>query len=283
MAERYDEDSWNLPPGSEIAPGRRVIRRLGTGATDVYLASDTDQPEPVVAKLLRPDRVEDKDAIWRLTREVSMHQRLSHPSLVRCFGLELDGRYPQATFEFVDGVTLARRINRKGRLTPTNLLTYAIPLADSLAYLASMGVVHLDVKPGNILLGEPQRLIDLGLARDLAAAARIRRAFGTARYMAPEQCDPKGFPGAIGPHSDVWAFGITLYFALSGHRPFALPDLAQTKPRRRYPQLRETVPALPEDVPPKLANLVQSMLAAEPERRPTAATVREALATLRLV
>ena len=122
--------------------------------------------------------------------------------------------------EHLEGPTLRRLVKRGGPLPPEQLLPLVMHVAAALHYMGEEGMVHLDVKPANIIMGVPPRLIDLSVARTFDRAARIAGPIGTDPYMAPEQCDPEAYPGAIGPPTDVWGIGATAWWALLGRAPF---------------------------------------------------------------
>ncbi|HUF85108.1 MAG TPA: serine/threonine-protein kinase [Acidimicrobiia bacterium] len=275
-----EKQSWNLEDGDEIAQGRFVVERMGGGRRyEAYLAWDEHLLTLTVAKILRPDRVEDPKAAQALRREADFLSRLAHPVLVRGFDAVYDGPYPHLLLEYLDGANLRQLLRRHGPLPLEQLLPVAINVCAALHYLAAEQVVHLDVKPGNIVVGVPPRLIDLGSARTLEAVAQRRKPIGTVAYMAPEQCDPAAFPGGIGPAADIWGLGATLYHALTGEPPFPRsPDLdADAAPTERYPQLVADPPPAPRGGPPALAELVEEMLARDPADRPAAAEVAERL------
>jgi eukaryotic-like serine/threonine-protein kinase len=144
------------------------------------------------------------------------------------------------------------------------------------------GVAHLDVKPDNIVMGIPPRLIDLSIARPLERAARIRKPVGTDAYMPPEQCDPAGHPGEIGSASDVWGLGATLHHALSGSVPFPRPKGARNSddPHVRFPQLVEDLGSLPARLPSGLAGLIAGCLRRLPQDRISAAELVDGLGPL---
>jgi serine/threonine protein kinase len=135
------------------------------------------------------------------------------------------------------------------------------------------GWVHLDVKPTNIIMGPQPRLIDLSVARPLHELAQLRRPVGTEAYMAPEQCRPARFR-ELGPATDVWGLGVTLYEALAQRRPFDEDSGA------RFPQLTQAPAPLPDSVPSALASLVMSCLRDRPEERPAPGDLGEALEPL---
>jgi serine/threonine protein kinase len=275
--------SWSLEEGAEIVPGRHALQRLGGGSSyEVYLVWDERLYALAVAKLLRPDRVDDADSLRDLRREVEVLARLVHPALVRSLDAVLDGPRPHVLLEHLDGPTLQRLIARAGALALEQLLPVALHLASALHFVAAQGFVHLDVKPGNVVVGVPPRLIDLSIARTIERAATLRHAIGTDAYMAPEQCDPTARPGQVGPPADVWALGATLYHAVTGAVPFPRPRDARRSEDRtiRFPQLvRDVEPPGPQ-VPAPLADLLLAMLAREPAARPTARDVADALEPL---
>lgn len=273
--------SWNLEPGAAIADGRTVLEPLGGGPRcEVFLVWDEAMRFPAVAKVLRPDRVDDERAVRALRREAELLERLAHPILVRGFGAALDGRYPHVLLEHVDGANLRTSIREGVTLAVEEALPVALDVLAALHYLAANGVVHLDVKPSNVVLSEPPRLIDLGTARSLEELAARRTPVGTASYMAPEQCDPRSELGLIGPPADVWGLGATLYHALTGNRPFSDPAPRGSEPGARYPQLVEQPLPVPDYVPRPVGRVLMEMLAHHPGDRPTAREAAEALEPL---
>jgi eukaryotic-like serine/threonine-protein kinase len=273
---------WDFDEGDEIAPGRSVVSHLGGGTRfDVYLVWDEGLFSLGVAKVLRPDRLEDEGARRRLEREARLVRRLGHPVLVRGFASDLEGPYPHILLEHLDGPTLRALITDFGRLELEQLIPLVIDVSAALHYLSSQGVVHLDVKPANIVMGAPPRLIDMSMARSLDRAARVTRPLGTDAYMPPEQCDPAAWAGRIGTPADVWGLGASLYHAATGTVPFPRPRGAgdSDDPAIRFPQLFEE-PAPPGGLPEPLAELILEMLQKEPEARPTPADVVHALEPL---
>lgn len=257
--------TWGLDEGDRIADGRTVLRRLGGGKRyEVFLVWDDHRLAVLVAKVLRPDQARDVDALRDLGREAEALARLSHPVVVRGFDAVLGGRFPHLLIEHLEGPTLADLLARDGALALEQLLPLGLHVASALHYLAAEGVVHLDVKPDNVVMGAPPRLIDLSVARTLVQAARVAHPIGTDAYMAPEQADPRAFAGAIGPPADVFGLAATLHHAASGERPFP------SAPGERFPQLTRTPSRLPRRVPRELASLLCAGLAREPGERPTA-------------
>lgn len=267
------KESWALEQGDEIAPGRSVLKPLGGGHLyEVYLVWDDRLFAVMVAKLLRPDLAGDERARRGLAREAEALERLSHPVLLRGFDAALDGEYPHVLVEHLEGPTLRRLIKRTGPLPPQQLLPLALHVAAALHYLAGEEMVHLDVKPENIIMGIPPRLIDFSLVQPLERARRITGWIGTRAYMPPEQCAP-GEAGQIGPASDVWGLGATLFHAIVGEPPFgrARSKDSDAPLEERFPQLTEEPRPWPSRVAPDLAESVSACLRKDPDERPTAA------------
>ena len=265
-------ESWGLQEGDELAPGRTAVRLLGGGLRyEAYLTWDEHLRALVVCKVVRPDKVGDEDARRGLTAETRALDRLAHPMLLRSFGAVLDGERPHLVLEFIEGPRLSTLIRRYGVIIE-QLLPLALNLCAVLHYLGRERVVHLDVKPSNVIMGAEPRLIDLSVARTFEELGDLRSPPGTDGYMAPEQCDPARF-GEIEPAADVWGLGTTLYVALARRRPFA--DGGE-----RFPQLRHAPQPLDDRVPAPVAEAVMSCLAAQPADRPTAAQLADTLEPL---
>jgi serine/threonine protein kinase len=275
VTERAAPSSWRFEPGTEIDDGRVAVRLLGGGERcEAWLGWDDRLHAPVVLKILRPDRLEQSRARGAVAREAATLGRLAHPGIVRCFDARLDGPRPYLVLEFLDGPRLSTLIRRYGPLTPEQLVPLAIEIGSALAYLHEGGLVHLDVKPQNVIMGAPPRLIDLSIATPIDELASLRGPLGTDAYMAPEQCLEDGYRDA-GPATDVWGLGATLYEAANGYRPF----------RKRqgddpHPQLTE--PPLPfhPRVPAVLQETIAACLSSEVRARPSIADVLDAFDAL---
>jgi serine/threonine protein kinase len=275
--------TWEFSEGDPIAPGRTVLRVLGGGSRyEVFLVWDDRLFAVMVAKCLRPDQAEDPDALRDLRREAEALERLAHPVLVRGFDAVLDGPHPHLLIEHLEGPTLRSLLRRGGPLPLQQLLPLALHVAATLHYMAQEEWVHLDVKPDNIVMGVPPRLIDLSVARTFERAARVAGHVGTDAYMAPEQCDPQGHLGEIGPPADVWGLGATLFHAVAGDVPFPREKGARQSEdlHVRFPQLVEPPVDLPPSAPPALRALIDAALAFDPAARPTAAQLAVGLEPL---
>jgi eukaryotic-like serine/threonine-protein kinase len=263
--------SWDFGEGDAVADGRVAVRLLGGGHRyEAWLAWDERLRALVVAKLLRPDQTEDADARRGLTAEGRLLARLAHPFLVRAFSAEPAGERPQLVLEHVDGPRLSTLIRREG-LILEQVLPLALNLCAVLHYLEREGVVHLDVKPRNIIMAGSPRLIDLSVARRLEELGDLRGRVGTDAYMAPEQCDLDRH-GEIGAAADVWGLGVSVHEAFTGRLPYPRPCAD-----RPWPQI-EWEPRGPlEGVPHSVEPILASCLEPRPADRPSATDVGDAL------
>jgi serine/threonine protein kinase len=269
--------SWDLHKGDEIAPGLVAMRLLGGGsAYEAFLAFDEVLYTPVVVKIVRPDQVQDGQTLRGLTREVDMLRQLNHPAIVRGFHAELEGERPLLVLENIDGPRLSSLIRRHGALPPQQLLPLAIELASAAHYMRHMDVVHLDIKPSNIIMGSPAKLIDLSIARRIDSAARLRAPLGTDAYMAPEQAVPSRDGHVPSPASDMWGIGASLFHAAAGYRAFERgSDDEEAPPDARWPQLVDLPYELPHHVPAEIGKPIYACLDKDPAKRPTPAELAE--------
>ncbi len=277
VAEHEETTSWALAEGDEISPGLSALKRLGGGHRyEAYLAWSDRLHAIVVVKVVRPHLVDDAHTLAGLAEEIAMVERLAHPVLVRGFGGDVGGERPRLILEHIEGPRVSSFVRRHGPMPPEQAIPLALQIASALHYLVAEGVVHLDVKPANIIMSGPPRLIDLSVAVDLEGAAALRSAVGTDSYMAPEQCLP-GELGPVGPPADVWGLGATLYRAVSGERPFAKGD-PEVAGAARWPQLADRpLPLDPRRVPNALAEAIFDCLEPDPALRPSPAELTDRL------
>jgi serine/threonine protein kinase len=269
--------SWRLREGDEITPELTAMRLLGGGsAYEAYLAYDEITLAPVVVKLLRPDQVADESSLRGLGREVESLGRANHPVVVRGLRHVDDGDRPHIVLENVDGPRLSTLLRRYGRLSEQQYLALGIDIASALHYFRHIDLCHLDIKPSNVIMGAPARLIDLSVARPSGRAADLTAQIGTDFYMAPEQASPRS-AGVPGFASDVWGLGATLFHAVAGYRPFDEGDPDAETLEGRFPQLVEEPYELPDGVPAAVSKLLLAMLAPAPEDRPEPREVADAL------
>lgn len=270
--------SWDFAEGDAITPELTALRSLGGGsAYEAYLAFDEITYGPVVAKVVRPAEADDTRTLEGLVREATALDVAHHPVTVRGLRYDVDGPRPHLVLEHVEGPSLSRLIRRHRRLSPQQYLPLAVDLASALHFFRHADVCHLDLKPSNVIMGSPARLIDFSVARRAAHAAEITGTIGTDAYLAPEQAAPGGAYGVPGHASDLWGLGTTLFHAIAGYRPFRDGDPAAAEAADRFPQLLDVPAELPDDVPAAVEKVVHALLEPDPGDRPLPREVAEAL------
>jgi serine/threonine-protein kinase len=261
--------TWSLTTGAEIAPGRLVQSLLGGGVRyEAYVVWNQRLMAPTLVKILRPGVVGDERARRSISREGTLLGRLQHPGLARLFDMDAAGDRPFIEMEYIEGPRLSTLIRRHGRLNPEQAFPLGRQLAATLHYLHAENVLHLDVKPSNIIMGPIPRLIDLSVAKPSDRAHLTNGFVGTDAYMSPEQADPALWP-TIGPRSDSWGLGATLYQAVAKKLPYGRGRHHATG-AERFPQLSEE-PSLLDPIrhSPGLSDVVMSTLRRDPTARPS--------------
>ena len=272
--------AWRFVGGDEILPRRTMHALLGGGERfEAYVAWNHRLMVPTVLKMLRPAYVDNGHARRRMVREGNLLARLQHPGLTRLLDMDAEGERPYIEMEYVDGPRLSTLIRRRGPMHPRDVLMLGRQLAATLRFLHGEGVLHLDVKPSNIMVGPRPRLIDLSVARTVGRAARINGYVGTDAYMSPEQADPGRWP-TVGPKADTWGLGATLYYAVAGRTPHSRGRHAAAG-SERFPQLVEAPgPLEPGRHAAGLVELIRDALRPSPEDRPSAAGMADRLVDL---
>ena len=253
-------------PGANLAPGYEVVEHLARSNTlDVYQVWSEARHCHCVAKVLRPDHRRRRNARRRLLDEGALLESCCHPGIVRGYET-LRSPEPMVVMETLGGETVSHLIERRD-LKAAELAFLGLQLASAVGYLHDRGVVHLDLKPSNVIADAGRaKVIDLSVAR---APGRIEAGLGTWCYMAPEQA--RG--GEVGAPADVWGIGMLLFAAAAGDSPFADGE-------EEYPQLHSRAPAIGSErkrLPRPLSALIDAALEADPTTRPTIAEMRGVL------
>ena len=243
----------------------RLVERIAAGGSaEVWRAHDEQLDRPVAVKRLHPHLLPDAASRQRLVAEARAAARLSHPVIVGIYDVDDTGESPAIVMELVDGESLATRIDGDGPLPEREAVRITADVAEALYHAHQQGVVHRDVKSGNVLLAADgrTRLVDFGIAHSLAASAERLTldgtVIGTPRAMAPEQLSG----GPITPRTDLYGLGVVLLEALTGRPPYAA-----TTPVALAEAQRGGPPAV-DGVDPALAALLLASLAHDPADRP---------------
>jgi eukaryotic-like serine/threonine-protein kinase len=261
---------------------RLTSRIAGGGMGEVWRATDDVLGREVAVKILRREYVDDPTFLARFQAEARHTANLSHPNIAAVYDFgEGDPAQPGEAgspflvMENVPGDPLSTIVSREGRLDPDRTMDVVGQAALGLQAAHDAGVIHRDVKPGNILVTPTGdvKITDFGIARatNSVPLTQTGAIMGTAYYISPEQASG----GAVTPASDIYSLGIVAYECLTGRRPFA----GDTPVSVALAQVRDEPPALPQTLPPPVRDLVMRMLAKEPGQRPAAAgdVGREAL------
>ncbi|MFN2273367.1 MAG: protein kinase domain-containing protein, partial [Anaerolineales bacterium] len=244
----------------------RILERAGIGGMGVvYKAEDLALKRMVALKFLPLALANDPEARARFTREAQAAAALDHPTICAVYGIE---EFEGASFiamAYIEGETLTGRI-RQGPLELTGALTIAIQVAEGLTAAHAKGVIHRDIKPGNILLNrEGQvKITDFGLARIAGESAITSTGtrMGTGAYMSPEQA--RG--DAVDHRTDIWSLGVILYEMATGRRPF----IGEREESVLYKLVHEDPPPMHKlrgDIPPELERIVGKAMAKSPDDR----------------
>jgi tRNA A-37 threonylcarbamoyl transferase component Bud32 len=244
----------------------RIVGHLARGGmAEVYLAHDELLDRPVAVKLLFPELADDDSFVERFRREARAAAGLNHPNIVSVYDFgEDDGAYFMV-MEYVEGETLRDIIRSRGPLPAGEAAGVAADVAAALAAAHRHGIVHRDVKPGNVLISDMVKVADFGIARagnPRESLTQTGAVLGTATYLAPEQA--QGQP--VDPRTDIYALGVMLYEMVAGGPPFR----GETPVAVAYQHLSET-PVAPSqhnpDVPPALDAVVLKAMEKDPARR----------------
>ena len=246
-----------------------LVRLLGRGGMGfVYLAYDTSLDREVAVKTLAPELAGDAAVLSRFYNEARAGARIHHANVVAIYHVGCDQGQPYFAMEYVEGKTLADRLDRGERLAPHEALEVVLAAAKGLAAAHRRGIVHRDVKPSNLLLAEDGtvKIADFGLAKSLAIDSELSTPgtiLGTPAYMSPEQAAGK----AVDHRSDVYSLGVTFYHLLAGRRPFddRTPVRLLAAHLEREP---EAVERLAPDCPPRIARVVRRMMEKDQAGRP---------------
>jgi tRNA A-37 threonylcarbamoyl transferase component Bud32 len=286
LARHLIEAGWLTPyqvnqlfqgRGQHLVLGRYLLlERLGEGGMgQVFKARHQSMNRIVALKIIRKECLANPDAVRRFQREIEAAAQLTHPNIVIAHDADHVGDTHFFAMEFVEGTDLARLVHQKGPLPVAEACDYIRQAALGLQHASERGLVHRDIKPGNLLLtkkGNTIKVLDMGLARLQQTSETIAPALsltvegsvmGTPDYIAPEQAHESH---SVDTRADIYSLGCTLYFLLTGQVPFPGGTLMQ-KLMKHQSLEPPSAELLRPDLPPALLGVMRKMMAKRPEDR----------------
>ena len=259
-----------MSPPTEVA-GRYVLgRRLGAGGmSTVFIANDTVLERPVAVKLLAEHLADDEAFVYRFRREALSAARLQHPNIVQVFdsGQDPNTHRHYIVMEYVDGPSAADMLRERKRLELAETVALVRDACHGLDYAHRAGVVHRDVKPGNLLYAEEMaatKLADFGIAKaaEQTRITQVGSVLGTAAYLSPEQARGE----EAGPPSDIYSLGVCAYQFLTGRLPHEYASLTELALKQQQDPVDPITDYRPE-VPPELDAAGRVALERDPDAR----------------
>jgi serine/threonine-protein kinase len=255
---------------TEIGGRYRLDRRLGAGGmSTVFLAIDTVLERQVAVKLLAEHLADDEVFVMRFRHEALAAARLQHPNIVQVFdsGQDEGSHRHYIVMEYVDGPSCSDLLREHGQLGIEDTVRIVVEACHGLDYAHRAGVVHRDVKPGNLLISNETgavKLADFGIAKaaEQTRVTQVGSVLGTAAYLSPEQAQGK----EAGPASDIYSLGVCAYQLLTGRLPYeysSLTELALKQQNEGFEPIRD----FRREVPPELDRAIQLTLSRDPEAR----------------
>ena len=246
----------------------RIVDKIGVGGmADVYLGEDTLLGRQVAIKVLHANFANDDEFVTRFKREAQAAGKLNHPNIVNMYDVGFDQDLHYIIMEYVNGETLKEYITRHGRLSIDEAVKFTIAIAEGLEHAHTMGIVHCDIKPHNVIITQTGRVkvTDFGIARAMNATNTVmytNSILGSAHYLSPEQASGKPVDG----NTDIYSLGVVLYEMLTGRVPFE----GETPIAVALKHVREKV-APPTrynpSIPPLLEAVVMKALSKNPSDR----------------
>jgi serine/threonine protein kinase len=255
---------------TEIAERYRLDRRLGAGGmSTVFLATDTVLERPVAVKLLAEHLADDEVFVMRFRHEALAAARLQHPNIVQVYdsGMDASSHRHYIVMEYVDGPSCADLLREHGSLSVDDTVRIVIEACHGLDYAHRAGVIHRDVKPGNLLISNETgavKLADFGIAKaaEQTRVTQVGSVLGTAAYLSPEQAQGK----EAGPASDIYSLGVCAYQLMTGQLPYeysSLTELAMKQQNEGFTPIRR----LRSEVPEPVERAISICLSKAPEAR----------------
>jgi serine/threonine-protein kinase len=248
----------------------QLVEEVGEGAMSiVYKAFDPEINRTLAIKLLRGECAVDPEYRYRFLQEAKAAGKLTHPNIVTIFDVGEAEQGPYIAMEFLEGRTLEEIMDDDDQIAVRDAVIYGIQLAEALDYSHARGIVHRDVKPGNIIspgYGHAIRITDFGIARMDAPnkehRTKIGSVLGTPQYMSPEQVEGRQVDG----RSDLFSLGVILYQLITGEKPFVSETLTSLL-MKIVQEDPEPIDVKRRDIPQSLKTIVEKLLNKKPENR----------------
>jgi serine/threonine-protein kinase len=262
-------EETRFEPGTLLARRYRIVSRLGKGGMgEVFRADDIVLGQPVALKFLPETAKNNVNFLTRFYDEVRIARQISHPNVCRVYDIgELNG-HPYLSMEYIDGEDLASLLRRIGRLPGDKAAEFARKICAGVAAAHAQGVLHRDIKPGNIMIdgrGEP-RVTDFGLAALASAVEGSEIRNGTPAYMAPEQLEGR----EVSAQSDIYAMGLVFHEMFTGKAPHEVTTLAELT-KLRSESTTTNLSTLVSDLDPAADRAIRACLQPDPKLRPKSA------------
>lgn len=257
-----------IKPGMFIGDRYEIMDKIGSGGmADVYKAKCHRLNRFVAIKILKPEFSADESFVSKFRGEAQSCAGLTHPNIVSVFDVGDDGDLHYIVMELVEGITLKRFIERKGRLDIKEAVGIAIQIAMGLDVAHQNHVVHRDIKPQNIIISKEGKVkvADFGIARAVSQTTTIdnySQNIGSVHYLSPEQA--RG--GYSDERSDIYSLGVTMYEMLAGHVPFTSDNAVSVALLHVHGEAQPLSEINPT-VPPSLEKIVEKCMQKKPERR----------------
>ncbi len=245
----------------------RIVKLIGSGGmANVYLGIDMNTGVNVAIKILKPEFSSDDEFIRRFDAEAKSVASLNHANIVKVYGVGHEGNFRYIVQEYIEGITVKDLINQNGHLDWRNAVPIVIQIGLALDYAHQNGIVHRDIKPQNILISRDRvaKITDFGIARAASSTTITMTGvqMGSVHYFSPEQA--RG--GNVGPQSDIYSLGVTLFEMVTGRLPFD----GDSNVAIAVKHLQETPPvpsSLMQGIPKGLDSIIAKCMQKSPERR----------------
>jgi eukaryotic-like serine/threonine-protein kinase len=246
--------------GKTIGGKYKVLEQIGSGGMAVvYRGEHIYLKKPVAIKVMLPSFSEKPELVQRFLQEAEMASKLDHPNIVKIFDFGDEDGLLYLVMQFIDGDTLERILRHRGKLSLREAINITLQVLSALQYAHEKGLVHRDIKPGNVMINKEGRayLLDFGIAVLGGMGGGEKTPAGTPEYMAPEQ-----FRGRADRRSDLYSVGVMLYEMLTGKTPFQdAKDIYELQHRI----LRDPIP--PTGIDPEIDAILEKALSKLPSQR----------------